>query len=280
MSLVVERFSDKELQVLSHLSHYKFLSYRQLLALGVDKHRSNLSRVVNGLKSGKKPYVKTIPHRFGTEGKHYLTKRAKDVLTKLRDVEEETILYPKGHIKTDTQDQAHRTSIIDLHILLDQQSLANDLEVIFCDRYFDTTGSNRVARNLKSKTAIIYEGKKTLKADMTFMLKTPRKNELYLLELENGQNAKKAVPKCIQHGKAILLASANELYNHQDGYRTLWVFENESTMISVMERVQKLTFFKALHEFFLFKSLDQIYAESDFFSGWRNLQGVNRKMYY
>lgn len=262
------------------LAHYKFLTYRQFLNLGADKHRSNLSRVVSSLRSGKKPYVRTIPHRFGTESKHYLTKRGKEVVVELREREEESVRFPVAQIKTDTQDQYHRTTTIDLHILVDQQALEKDVEVLFCDRYFDSTGSNRVARNLKSKTAIIYEGRKTLKADMTFMLRTPRKKELYLLELENGQKAKKGVEKCIQHAKAILLGSANELYNHQEGYRTLWVFEHETTMLSVMERVQALPFFQSLHEFFLFKSLDQVSSESDFFGGWRNLQGVERKMYY
>lgn len=280
MDIAVDRFSEKQLAVIEYLAHYKFLTYLQLITLGVDKHRSNLSRVVSSLRNGNKPYVRTIPHRFGTESKHYLTKRGRDILVELRGWEEEEVRFPVAQIKTDTQDQFHRTTIIDIHILIDQQAEKNNAEVLFCDRYFDTTGSNRVARNFKSKTAIIYEGKRTLKADMTFMLRTPRQRELYLLELENSEKAKKGVEKCIQHAKAILLGSANELYNHQEGYRTLWIFEYEATMLSVMERVQKLPFFQSLYEFFLFKSLDQVRSEFDFFSGWRNLQGTERKMYY
>lgn len=278
--MTLERFSDKQMQVLIHLAHYKFLSYRQLLKLGVDKHRSNLSRVVSSLRNIGKPYVRTIPHRFGTEGKHYLTKRGKDALIEVRNYEEEDIRFPSTHIKTDTQDQFHRTTTIDLHILLDQRAASNEIEVLLCDRYFDTTGSNRVARNLKSKTAIIFEGKKTLKADMTFILQTATQKELYLLELENGEKAKKGVEKCVQHAKAILLGSANELYNHHKGYRTLWVFENEPTMLSVIKRVQALPFFNELHEFFLFKSLTDITTDADFFGGWRNLRGEERRMYY
>ena len=41
---------------------------------------------------------------------------------------------------------------------------------------------------------------------------------------------KKSVEKCIKHGQAIFLGSANEKYNHKMGYRTLWVFEQEGTM--------------------------------------------------
>ena len=59
---------------------------------------------------------------------------------------------------------------------------------------------------------------------MIFMLQTPKQKELYLLELENGNDTKKSVEKCIKHGQAIFLGSANEKYHHKMGYRTLWIF--------------------------------------------------------
>lgn len=222
----------------------------------VESGAGGWSRVISSLRNGAKPYIKTIPHRLGTEGKHYLTKRGKEVLVELCGIEEEQVRYPIGHIKTDTQDQFHRTTIIDLHILLDQHATKHGINVVFCDRYFDTTGSNRVARNLKSKTAIIYEAKKTLKADMTF------------------------IEKCVQHAKAIVLKSANEQYDHHKGYRTLWVFEHASTMYSVLRRLQTLSFFDEFREYFLFKSLAQCTTEADWFAGWCNLNQKERKMYY
>ncbi len=101
---------------------------------------------------------------------------------------------------------------------------------------------------------------------MTFILQTPNQQELYLMELENGQDAKKAVPKCIMHGKAILLGSANEKYSFNKGYRTLWIFEYRSTMESVLEKLSGLEFFENLKEYFLFKPLEEI--REDFFQGW------------
>ena len=274
----INRPSDKQILVLKLLARYKFLSYRQMQRLGVDKHRPNLSTLLSSLRERRVPYVKKIPHRFGTEAKHYLTSKGKDFLVELRHLPEEKIHYVKGTITTDTQDQKHRTAIVDIQIELDFAAKEQKAKVLFCDRYFDMTGNNRIAKNLKSKTAIIYEGKKTLKADMTFMLETPTQKELYLLELENGQDAEKAVPKCDNHRKAILLGSANEMYNFKSGYRTLWIFEYRSTMESVMTKLNTRRDFKEVQEYFLFKPLEEI--DKDFFRGWTNLAGKERKMYY
>lgn len=275
---MINRFSNRQVAVLRHLAHYKYLTYDQLIKLGVSKYKSNLSNVVASLREGKNPYVRKIPHRFGIPAKHYLTKRGAEVLIALGHANGGPIHYPKGTITTDTQDQKHRTTTIEIQIAIDQAAQSNGLEVTFCDRYFDTTGNNRVAKNLKSKTALIYEGGKTLKADMTFMLGSEDIEELYLLELENGKDAKKAVPKCIMHAKAILRGSANEKFFYNKAYRTLWVFEHASTMQSVISRVAALPMFTKLKEYFLFKSLDEI--DDDLFTGWLNLDNKRRKMYY
>lgn len=113
---------------------------------------------------------------------------------------------------------------------------------------------------------------------MSFMLQTPTQKELYLLELENGKDVKKAVPKCIMHGKAIMLGNANEKYSFDKGYRTLWIFEYKSTMESVLEKLNRIEFFKSLKEYFLFKTLDEI--NENIFDIWTNLEGKKRKMYY
>ena len=270
--------TEKQTKVLCALARYKFLTYSQMQRLGIERHRSNLSNVMTSLRDRRVSYVRKIPHQFGVEAKHYLTKKGKDLLCNMDLVPEEEIHFPKGIITVETQDQKHRTSIIDIQIELDLAALQSGVDVLFCDRYFDTTGSNKRAKKLKSKTALLYEDSKTLKPDMIFKLKTPKQEELYLLELENGKDAQKAVPKCLMHGKAILRGSANHVYNHPRGYRTLWIFEHASTMRAVQEKISTLNFFTHLHEYFLFKPLETI--STDFFSGWTNLMKKERRMWY
>lgn len=275
---MINRFTEKQIMVLKSLARYKFLTYSQMVRLGIDNHRSNLSNVLSNLRERKLPFVRKIPHRFGIEAKHYLTPKGRDLLMDLYDMEEEEIHCPKSVITTDTQDQKHRTSIIDIQIEMDLAAQAKGLRTLLVERYFDTTGNNRLARNLKSKTAIIYEGRKTIKADLNFILQTPTQKELYLLELENGKDTKKAVQKCFNHAKAILLGSANKKYHLQQGYRTLWVFEHASILEATLRNLSDSAFFKNLTEYFLFKPLEEI--GDSFFEGWSNLDGKERKMYY
>lgn len=273
----INRYTDKQILVLRYLSRYKFLTYKQMKRLGIDKHSSNLSNLVKGLRESKYQLVRKIPHRRGTPVKHYLTRKGKEYLMELHGLDEAYIQFPKSVITTDTQDQKHRTSIIDIQIELDFACLDKGYKLLLSDRYFDKTGNNRIDRNLASKTAIIYEGKKTLKADFTFMLRVKDERELYLLELENGKDAKKAVPKILNHAKAIFLGSANEKYEYQKAYRTLWVFEYESTLVSVLKKLKDNSYLMNVVEFFLFKSLEDVRAEN-FFEGWRNLRGEIREM--
>lgn len=276
---MIRRFKIRHKKILFALSKFKFLTYRQMVRLGIDNHISNLSKLVGELANDKRPLVQKIPHRIGSEVKVYLTKRGKNILVDFYELEESQIHFQKGTMYTDTQDQKHRTSIIDLHISLDQACKDNNVELLFCDRYFDFTGSNRINRDLKSKTAIIYEGQKTIKADMVFMLQTDKQKELYLAELERGKNTQKAIEKCIRHGQAILKASANENYDFHSGYRTLWIFEYESIMQACMTRIMKdVPMLHSMSEYFLFKSLDK--TDTGFFQDWLNLTGENRKMYY
>jgi len=275
---MINRFSPKEITILRALARYKFLTYDQMIRLGIGKHTSNLSTIAKGLREIKRPYIKKIPHRVGTPVKHYLTKRGKDVLVELYSFSEADINYPVGSILTDTQDQKHRTSIISIQIEIDLSSQVEGLEMLFCDRYFDTTGNNRIDKNLKSKTAFHYTETQTVKADLIFSLQTPKQQEYYVLELENGKDTAKAVDKCINHAKALLKGSLNEKLNFSTGYRVLWVFEYESIMERTILKLQPISLFKHLHEYFLFKPLDQIGEEV--LSGWKNVSARERNLYY
>ncbi|MEO1419274.1 MAG: hypothetical protein AAFW00_28735 [Bacteroidota bacterium] len=277
---MIRRLQDKQVRILKALARYKFLTYKQMIALGIEKYNSNLSNLVKQLRESKRPLVRKIPHRNGDAAKFYLTLKGKQVLLELYDdLTEENLHYVKKVIYTDTQDQKHRIGTIDIQIALDQACEKTGVKVLWYERYFDTVGNNRVSKNLQSKTAILYEKNKSLKADLTFLLQTPAQQELYLLELENGTDSQKSVAKCVNHAKAIFLGSANEKYGFQQAYRTLWVFEQESIMQIVREQLKQMPFFENLTEYLLFKPLADVRGE-EFLSGWLNIEGEVRKLYY
>lgn len=275
---MIERFNDKQKKILLALGKYKFLTYSQMIRLGIANQSSNLSTDIKELSTRRTPFVRKIPHGFGRRAKFYLTAKGKELLASSYDIDSEKIKYPRGIISEDTQDEKHRTTIIDCEIELNLSASSKGIPILFSDRYFDKVGNNRIDKNLKSKTAILYTENKSVKADLVFKIKTPKQEELYILELENGKDTKKAVEKCINHGKAILLGSANKKYGFKQGYRTLWIFEYENTMKATMDRLYTQPFFAHMKEYFLFKPLSSI--QSDFTQKWKNIEGKERTMYY
>lgn len=275
------RLSKKQVLILKAIGKYKFITYSQIVRLGIEKFKNKCSFHCKDLREGRQPLIKKIPHRMGVEAKHYLTKRGKKELLELyEDLDAEKILCPIGAILTDTQDEKHRTTTIDIQIEIDLACEEKQIPVLFTDRYFDKVGNNRVSKNLRSKTAVLYQENpaKSIKADMVFMMQTSTQKELYFVELERGKNTKKSVQTAITYAKCILLGSANEKYNFNSGFRILWVYEHKSIMKAVIERLKENPAFKHLTEYMLFKSLDEI--EGKIFEGWSNLAGDTRKIYY
>lgn len=278
---MIERFKPKQVQILQALARYRFLSYSQIIRLGIFNHTSNLSITVSGIRERKRPMVRKIPHRRGDETRLYLTKFGMEVLCKLRpdDYTPDNVQYLKRVLYTDNQNAAHRTSAISIQIELDFACHEAGIPLLLCERDIDKLGNRARDNNLISMTAIEYENKKLINPDLVFIIQTSSQKELYLLELENGDDHGKSFEKCIKHAKALLKGSANTKYKHTHaGYRTLWVFDNETTMRGTMKRIQASPFFDNLTDFFLFKPLDQINA--NFWGGWLNANGEERKLYY
>ena len=272
------RYNDKKLKILSALGHYKFLCYSHMKRLGIETHSSNLSTLLKDLTQARKPLVKAIPHRPNFEKMFYLTNHGADVLSELTEIDKEAIKFPKYQVNTSSPEQKHRSQVISFQVELDLAASKEGIQIKFCDRYFDTTGNTR-ERNLKSKTALKYEDKKTLKADMIFMIQlTNDTKELFTQEHENGSDSQKSIDKMIQSGQAILIGEAHEKYSYQKAYRTLWVFEKKGTMEAVLKKLNGNIFFENMKEHFLLKTEKE--NGNDFFGGWRNLDGEERRLYY
>lgn len=271
------RFNDKQLRILAATGKYKFVGYSHLKKLGIEKHSSNLSTLVKDLSKCRKPFLKEVPHRPQHEKKFYLTKRGAELLVELEQMEADKIQFPKHTVNTSSQEQKHRSQTVNFQIELDLFCMKNDIQILFEDRYFDKTGNSR-ERNLKSKTAIVYEGVKTIKADMIFMLQFSNEQKaLYTFEHENGNDSGKSFDKLIEHGKAILLGSLNKQHDFFEGYRTLWVFENDTMIDRMIERAKGNSFFERLGEYFLMKSEED--TDDNIYSGWRNLNGEVRRLF-
>lgn len=170
----------KQQRIIQALARYKYLTVSQLIRLGVDRHRSNLSTAFNRLTEGKRPLVKVLkfglmPTKGRVEALYYLTKYGAQLV--------EHAKYPIGRTVTLTSDYFHRVATIDCEITL--YSCSEIKQVHFSHRYFDHTGSNRTGDRTITTALPLTGTTKDIIADWVFMIDTALQKELYCAEISS-----------------------------------------------------------------------------------------------
>ena len=141
----------------------------------------------------KRPLATKFEKRYSTDTvRHYLTKYGMKFLVENFDWNESDIKYLPKILKQDNLHVDHRTATIDCQISLDLACQKRQVEVLFCDAYFDKVDKNPINKKYKSKTAILMDKSNSIKADLVFMLQTTKQKELYFLEFENGKRYQKS----------------------------------------------------------------------------------------
>lgn len=93
------------------------------------------------------------------------------------------------------------------------------------------------------------------------MLQTPKRKELYAIEVFNGNNTSRVHLSLLQHLKALSVGEPSKMFKLQYGSRVLCIFESKNNMISVMKRLQEDERFKKSKPYFLFKTLEEMKAD-------------------
>jgi hypothetical protein len=95
-------------------------------------------------------------------------------------------------------------------------------------------------------------------ADGIAMLQTPKRKELYAIEVFNGNNTSRVHASLLQHLKALSFGQPSKMFKLQYGSRVLCIFDAENNLSSVMKRLQEDERFKKSKPYFLFKTLEQV----------------------
>ncbi len=248
---MIEVLTDKQSRILLALAKYKFLTVSQFKQLGIDKYDSNLRKALKPLLESKRKFIDRIMFSVYPKGNdlmrknkleyvYYLKPKGKRVVVEHQWLTDEQVRMPIGTSTMAYKDYYHRKITVNCHISLCQAAQQKAIEVCFFDTYFDKIGNNRRSKNLRAKTRIELSAPNYLIADAIFMLQTPEQKALYCLEVQNGKDAKLMVQKLKQqYVTALRLGSPSEKYNFDKSNRVLSVFEYESTLQSVLERLQK-----------------------------------------
>ncbi len=279
----------KQLSILLQLSTYKFLTRIQMARLGVDRYNSTLSRNCKPLVEAK--YIGFLDAKqYGLGHMYYLTKRGALFVKNEKEIELETLNYCINKPSLSSQSIFHRTAAIDCQIEMFDSCQNQNISIAFYDRDIEALGNTKRDNNLQRKTRILIGPNEHLEPDAIFMLNTPKGKKLYCLEYEHKDYSQKSFKKLIKHVKALNFKSASKKYGHDKAHRTLFIYDNSSTMHSVMKRLQSEV--PGIRSWFLFKSIEEVRTDGkfknsiftlsekkNFLAGWQQANG-ERKMLY
>lgn len=276
------RYKSHQNRLLRYLSIYTFLSFEQMLEVGVAKYREHLSGkegIVNQLSEAG--LIKVEKHEFyPSEHKRrivFLTKKGcKRIKQEFDDIFSPKIPKSKKLGKTELNNPSHTMGIVRCHIAL------RHFDLIYCKTDF-----------VENRTKLNFKGTYR-KPDINIKINTPQGEKVYLLEFERGIDPDKSFKKTREHITMMFdgrnyktletptdkMVDGKRRFNF---YTTLWVFENEQTLQKCMQKCQnhiitvdgKKRNMTVLAPSFLFKQLDTI----EDIMNWTDMSGKPVKLF-
>jgi len=270
--------SENKIKILENLAKYKFLTTKQFLRLGIVKHRPNIFPILKDLRDRQRPFIERIsfavhPKLGRLEDVYYLTKWGVKFLIEELGYSEKDIRYPIGKSTLFFRDYFHRLYTIDFHIEFDEWVNKNDYEINFFYTYFDKIGASRSKeKKLEALTKVKLDDENYILADAISMFETPKRKYLFCLEVYTDKNTKRVIKQLQKHMIALSKGYPSLQFNFNRGSRVISIFEDETTMKAVINRLNlnNKEEVEEFEEYFLFKTINQI--KEDFFNHWFNLK--------
>ena len=257
-------------KVLRALATYKFLTTGQLLILKIMTDRANMNKQLAELKNRSRPLIGSITFgvhpTFGKlESIHYLTSHGVCLLLECYG-EQFTVKYPKGSNQIFQQDYFHRINLITVQIELYSWASKNEVSVLLFRTYFDKLSSGKT-KGFRAESAIEIHGDNYLIADALCLLKTKRREELYAIEMYNGDDTSRVHQSLFGHLQALKNGQPSRQFGLGYGSRVLCVFEKDIYKLKAMKRVAEDPRFVSSKVHFLFKSMEELQTDN-FFDWW------------
>lgn len=270
---------NKQVIALELLSKFKFLTSSQFVQLALYKNRGDVTNALKPLLVDKRPLVnkknfQPDPAYGKVESIYYLTKYGKDFLIRSLNYTNDNIKYVNREIDLFQNDYKHRRSTVDFAIRLKQLIEKKDGEIIFCHYYFDKVGNNHAKNKSKHVCAInrleLQSGNSFI-PDIITMFSINEREYLFLFEQHNGNSTNRLVKQLKLH----LISITEEIYENNFGFkrspRIVVVCEKESVKYNTIKRLKQDTQFNNFHNFFIFKSNDEL--QHDFNQNWSLING-------
>ncbi len=257
-------------KVLRALATYKFLTTGQLLLLKIMTDRANMNKQLAELKNRSRPLIGSITFgvhpTFGKlESIHYLTSYGVYLLLECYG-EQFEVRYPKGSNQIFQQDYFHRINLINVQIALYSWASKNDVSVLLFRTYFDKLSTGK-SKGFRAESAIEIHGNNYLIADGVCLIRTKRREELYAIEMYNGDDTNRVHQSLFGHLQALKNGQPSRQFGLDYGSRVLCVFEKDIYKFKAMKRISEDPRFASSKAHFLFKSMEELQLEN-FFEWW------------
>ena len=261
--LFFQTLSPSQEKILLALARYKYLTAGQLLSLGIMSDRANLNKQIAELRLRKDPLVGSIA--FGVhpaigklENVHFLKVHGAEIVKDY--LREDVVRFPKNEGQFYQKDYFHRMNTINVQIALHEGISKNDgCEMLLFLTYFDKVSTGK-KKGYRAESSIQVSENDYLIADALCMLQTPKRKELYAIEMYNGDDTSRVHKSLFHHLKALSVGQPSRMFGLDYGSRILCIFELEVYKQMAMKRLfedENKTFAEAKFHF-LFKSLEEI----------------------
>lgn len=278
------------IRVLEALARYHYLMPRQFTRLpGFSPHveavHKTLKRFFPPEKEKAKPkdlmidFVSAGVDRELGKGRiprlYYLTEHGAAAVASMWQCDLDSVFYPKGD-KLMEWGVPHQALTNDFWIELDRFAGSTDSQVEFFHPYYRTTGANRNSKpenrlrrlpRIDFDEAVAKRCKRSfIIPDANFVLRTPQKRILCLLEACRGKDTKYVMGKLEWHFLALEHGFPSLKYGMETGNLILLVFETESAMYAVLKRLLSRQGIEAFSEFVACSTIDRL--RGNFMDWW------------
>lgn len=279
------RITDQQIQVLSALARYQYLTAQQMADIGLSASAKALrNKSLPRLKNRGIPFIASesfgvIPTKGRLADIYYLKKAGVFLLAEALNIHPETITYPKGGVQF-SRDYFHRVAFIDFHISFRRWAKQNGKAIEFFHSYFDTVGHHHNGKvysasknNFYLQRSIYTHDKNTVFIpDGLARYQEGEKRRLVAIEIHNGTHSQRITKQLLDHIEAMQAELFHKKFQHDKASFVFSVHENQATLDSVKNRLMAREEFREVF-LRLFHFNLQSQAKADFATGWTLADG-------
>jgi hypothetical protein len=273
----VDQLKASNLAILEALARYRYLTTRQIIALGIARHRSSVYQIMRRFEGFSKPLIERSKFSVGVEGRGgrqpmddliTLTRRGAEFLHQTHPEHGDDLRFVQSK-GVAVRDYEHTKETVDFHILVDQFAALYGCTVDCFHTYHDHTGANHgkdaaqgINRLRRQTTFEVNDNgtRHTFSADAVCHLTDPTgAGHLFAVEVQRGQDTGRLCDKLREHYiPALAEGTISAAYGIQSNATILILCENPSLMKHTLERLAADPEFAHFHDCFAFHTIAEL----------------------